>query len=783
MSRRPSQLAQPPLVLALVICCAAAALAGNGMQIGLPVGAIKNKSGLHLTIDGRGVDANGYRPVKIQVTPWPPKPLVADRQIRVVIKPHTYAGVSSPEVSQVIELPEGSITTTAVFSMPQTSMWHGIEVKTFEGGQLWEDLSNRHLAWSRTNYWDWSEARPTMLFIDSDVPPQPGRDAAINSYRTTGADPAPTHDLPDVRTLVWLFPDPNNTAGSPQAAGTTAPAINAPRATDVMLLSQINDLPRIEMLAPAELPEKWIDLSQYDVAAISLADLQSLAENEPARLAALRDWVSTGPLLVVYGVGNDFEQLTAAEKLLALPPLAPETNRPAGPDNWTLPDRKFKRADLLTPFSPDYGVNARRMSSLRGRKRVTVVRDKELDVESTAEKDDKASKSSGPPPFVFRRAGMGCVAAIASDQPFPGKNTDWIWLFNAVPDNHWKWFRREGFSLHRANDSYWECLIPGVGEAPVVSFLLLVSLFAVVIGPVNYVLLGRSRRLYLLLLTVPAGAAIVTLGLIAYALATDGLGVRLRTRSYVELDQRTGRAVGWARQSYYASITPSQGLKFPNDTTVFPIVAQPRPRGGNRASGTLVWDEGQNLRSGFLASRTATQFMLQRAAASEAKLMVREGQAPGQPPRVENKLDTNALYLLLRDRRGDYFAGKQLVSEAATALAAIEPAAAEKELEQLWKAVELKTPERFHAEFDRNNALTFLFVRNYGWNSGQDASAGQPLMESGLLETNLEEAFQPVKHPLAPGSYMAVVNSSVVVPAGVSRVSEEASLHVIRGRY
>ena len=40
-------------------------------------------------------------------------------------------------------------------------------------------------------------------------------------------------------------------------------------------------------------------------------------------------------------------------------------------------------------------------------------------------------------------------------------------------------------------------------------------------------------------------------------------------------------------------------------------------------------------------------------------------------------------------------------------------------------------------------------MRNYGWNSGQDASAGQPLMESGLLETNLDEAFNP-KAPASP---------------------------------
>jgi hypothetical protein len=256
----------------LVACLAAAALAGNGMQIGLPVGGMKNKSGLRLMIDGRGVDANGYRPVKIAVTTSPPKPLPADRQIRVVLKPNAYAGVNAPEVSQVIELPEGSITTSVTLSMPQTSMWHGMSIETYEGGQKWEDLSQRHMAWSRTNSWDWSEARPTMLFLDSDVPPQPGRDMAIGGYRTTGADPAPTHDLPDVRTLVWLFPDPNTATGAPPAPGIGGPAINAPRATDVMLLAQVNDLSRIEMLAPIELPERWIDISQYDIATISLAD-------------------------------------------------------------------------------------------------------------------------------------------------------------------------------------------------------------------------------------------------------------------------------------------------------------------------------------------------------------------------------------------------------------------------------------------------------------------------------------------------------------------------------
>src|SRR5262245_33973818 len=53
--------------------------AGTGSEASLPAIGIKNKSGLRLSISGRGIDGNGYRPIHIDVTPWPVKPLTADR--------------------------------------------------------------------------------------------------------------------------------------------------------------------------------------------------------------------------------------------------------------------------------------------------------------------------------------------------------------------------------------------------------------------------------------------------------------------------------------------------------------------------------------------------------------------------------------------------------------------------------------------------------------------------------------------------------------------------------
>ena len=157
-----------------------AAWAGSGPLFSLPQVGVKNKSGLIISLDGRGVEGNGYRPVRVEVTPWPPKPLTADRQIRIVIKPNSYNASSTPQVSQVIDLPEGSTQVEAILSVPQSALWYSMSIETYEGGEKLEDLSHPHMGWANVNYWDWTEDRPTMLFIDPQVP---ARSAARSGRR------------------------------------------------------------------------------------------------------------------------------------------------------------------------------------------------------------------------------------------------------------------------------------------------------------------------------------------------------------------------------------------------------------------------------------------------------------------------------------------------------------------------------------------------------------------------------------------------------------------------
>jgi hypothetical protein len=743
------------------------ASAAGGFHYALPLG-VKNPSGLIMRIDGHGVEANGYRPIVIEVTPRGNKPLPADRQLRVVLSLSRYGSDNTAKVSQIIELPEGSTSVKATVLVPQMVAWSALAVETFEGGEKHKDLSNENFRWPNTNGWQWTEARPALLFIDSRVPPRPERETIVQAFQTRGADPG-SHKLPDVRPILDIFPDLSAPAGvaytwrGGPAIATPKPPKAQPAApagaiTDVALLALIAGRSRTEMLPPAELPSRWIEMSQYDVAVVSLADLALMAKNQPAQLAALRAWVSTGPVLVVYGVGDKFGRLDEVEKLLELTPLEADEDL-LDLRGWTLPDPQLSIGRLRTPFDPGDGT-------------------------AIPEEDGgPRTIDKGPPhasPFVLRPAATGRVVAVAAEAPFSGNRADWSWAFNCVED-HWKWFRRTGFSLQRTNADYWKLLIPGVGEAPIISFLLLVSLFAVAIGPINYLFLGRARRLYLLLLTVPVGAALVTIGLFLFALFSDGLGMRMRLRSYTDLDQRSGRAAVWSRQSYYAGMAPSEGLVFPEDATVFPIVHEPAATASDRAT-LLLWDGNQQLRRGYLSSRTAAQYMLCRATTTKNNLLVTEAKATGSPPTIENRLATRIRYLLLRDSRGDYFAGQSIADQNRKELSGVDPAAAAAAMGKLADVVRPDVPHGYDPKFHDDNFFLRVGGRRSRFVAG-DGGAGDPTTDSSLLETNLKEALEPTNHPLVPGTYVAIVESSPVVTTGVRRGREESSLHIIRGHY
>lgn len=784
------------MALLVELALVASVLAGSGGVTTLPLPGVKMKNSLRIQVDSRWVDANGYRPVGIVVTPMPPGPAPADRQIRVEIRPYDYSGGAGQRVcSKIIEIPQGATTVSTTIPIPQDSMWYALGVDVYEGGYKLNDLSTSSIGLPRSNYWNWTESSPAVLVIDSKVPLRPLRDALISKFKGAGQDKNPTHLLPDIRNLMRIFPEN-------QFAGQMLSEAESKTSSDVLLLSQLDEITRADMLPPAELPTSWLELSAFDLTFITLADLKSLQQTQPERFQALRDWLATGTTLCVYDVGKDFARLAELERLLDLPPIPPGSTPlvklPPKPADESAPETTEgspKEATKTATKPPEPKSEHRGWTpadprafeeDLNGYDPTGLYQNQYRNGQAVMQANGTATAEAGSPtppvetPFVGRPVGLGYVIAIAGENPFPGTRMDWTWLLNSVPGDHWMWFKRHGMSLHRTNDDFWNCLVPGVGMAPVVSFVLLISLFAVFIGPVNYWILSRARRLYLLLLTVPIGAAVVTLALFGYAILTDGLGGRARVRSFTDIDQRTGRVASWSRQSYYSSIAPSRGMTFPDDAAVFRLIHQPTGRlGGQRNLGSsrLEWDDdGQHLRRGYLSSRTAAQFMVVRAGQTKARLQV----TPGKTPQVTNELGTAIEYVVLRDAAGNYFAGDALAQNGTANLVATPL----NDCRQQLRALVAKVAPGYPAGYDpsmHENLVTWM-MPNLGRFWTIDGSATAPATANSVLEMNLAR-LSSSQELLAPGTYLAIVDSPPDVPIGIPSIRQKASFHVIEGRY
>jgi hypothetical protein len=735
-------------------CCAA-----SGIEFKLPAGA-KHPSGLTMQVDARGIDANGYRPVRITVSAFPAnKPHKFDRQLRIVLHAGRVGSWRDRRVSQIIELPEGSTTTSTTILVPQQGIWTSLAIDTYEGGEKLFDLSQDSLNWATPNSWNWDDSKPAFLFLDYNVPPREEKLGLSHAFETTQLDASPSHVLPDVRTLMRLYPeDENQRPGTGRNRGSRSGPVGQ-KLSDIALLTVIGNSTRSVMSSPQELPKRWIQISQFDVATISLADLKRLHSTQTEQFAALHDWLSTGPLLMVYGAGDSFTNLAEIEKLFDLPQLEQPNNADSFHRGWTVPSPESFAAAQQAPLN-----------------------DSQQPADPSLEESAPiAAQPPRTPPFLYRRAGAGCLLAISAENPFPGRSLDWNWIFRAIPENHWKWSRRTGVSFTHGNGDYWKFLVPGVGRAPVKTFLVLVSVFAALIGPLNYFLLARARRLYLLLLTVPLGAVLVTVSLFGFALIADGISTRVRIRSYAELDQHTGRASVLSWQSYYAAVAPSSGLKIPDDTAIFPFLPDPNSSSSDRST-LLVWDEDQILRSGYLPSRSPTQFVAARATKTKSRLIVQQDQADTSAPAVENHLGAKIHHLLLRDQSGRYFSAQDITDKAKLELSPIELAAAQASLQTFASVVMPIEPEGYDATYQNDNILSVFGLRRWRY-SNSEVGTGE--MALSLLESNLAPITRPTPepHPLLPGSYFAILDRSPLVRIGVSPTTEQQSLHLLRARY
>ncbi len=294
-----------------------------------------------------------------------------------------------------------------------------------------------------------------------------------------------------------------------------------------------------EVVPRDSLPDSWIDYSGLDFVAISRADLAAL---RPSVRSAVLKWVHCGGNLIVHQAGKTSKDVETLERLLEL-----NENAAVGA-RWT-----------------------------------------------------QSGKGKTAWPFATRQLMLGLVCAFP-DQ-LPALPIAWSEFLNSVGVPRFSWMQRHGIAPDLGTEEFFNFMNPGIGGVPIYGFMVLITAFAVLIGPVNYFYLRRKRWLWLLLVTVPAMALVTSVLLVGYSVAAHGFSVRSRIRSLTVLDQKSHSAVSVARLALFAGVAPARGMQFSPETAVYPVF--PPMVEPERARGRLDREPIADIGLAFVANTNA----------------------------------------------------------------------------------------------------------------------------------------------------------------------------------
>lgn len=733
------------------------------------------RTGLALEIDTRWFDAGGYRPVLLRVSTATASS--ADRVIDVAISlaassVRGLTGEPGLVVNGQVVLPAGATEAEETLLCPGLNDWR--------------------FAW-----WD----------VRVDDQPDPRLSVPRGAASPIGANPQPV-------SLRKLNPRTPGIDPPSRARDGRVKVLSGPTLDDVVAPFQTN----------------WLAYSGSDVVALDLDELKTLAMSSPKELTTLRRWVLAGGTLWIERSGATNARFATIDELLNVgqwrfqateseqgeeissaevaPPaeeksdadqaavesvfarVAERKSNPAEPSPFAKPGAKRPKVDEKPSQGRSRTVNA--IESHPGWGHAL------LGGEDDAEDLAKQLKA-GDPGRVVRRllaktkdtrgwyaqrdVGFGSVLAFrrtALETPLA------LALGGArEATKQWSkrgWGLRHGFEPTEPSPAFGNLLIPGVGIAPVNEFQVLITLFVLGIGPLNYWLLWRRQQLQLLVLTTPLCALAVTLGLFAYAAVADGFDVKARVRSLTLLDQTTQEAATWSRVSHYVAMMPEELPSFPDDTAVYPIrpvwesaiAAAPATR-------QIDWrGEKQTLASGWIPSRTTVQHLTIRCRQTEAKVLVR--QEAGDDGEISNQLGAPIELLLVRNSEGDWGRATGIDEGAVARLDAVSRFEALKDVRLITIANQPEFP------VGAGKAVEQTLER---LGSGRDMRRIQRNLSMASLTDNLLNAQIGALSGLRggrgldipPRTYLAVTSLAVETPLGWDQVREIGSFHVIVGKW
>jgi hypothetical protein len=209
-----------------------------------------------------------------------------------------------------------------------------------------------------------------------------------------------------------------------------------------------------------------------------------------------------------------------------------------------------------------------------------------------------------------------------------------------------------------------EGITEGLHDVPRLGYVLISLLLAVIIGPVNFLVLRHRRRPAFFYLTAPLlGLGGMTM-LLGYTLLDEGVSLKRRHLAVLLHDPATGRGAAYEAHGTFGGILPPRNIEYPVETAVAPFYEMdPIPSHGAQRLVT-VWSPAQRLARGWTRSRDTSAFLTVTPERVRMGMTVRTDPSTGEVT-VDNGLTATAewVYARLEDEEG----GSSLMTTAEVA--------------------------------------------------------------------------------------------------------------------
>ena len=589
-----------------------------------------------LTTSMESFGGNGYHPFHFEFDPRG-KVFNRDHYVEVLVRPtRTYGSNLNFTYRQSIKLDEGSGTQTFVGYVPNYFPWDTLTVSLLEEGEPVESGSEHY-----------------GLSMNQQSLKQKVTVGVIVRDRKTAATAA-WDVVPDVRTLVTVLGD-----------GPITEQTGVKRLSDSKSRSNLNRVQPAWVQFRA-IPEKnsytnWIAYSQLDVILVAAPMLKRIRVNQEPQYSALRQWVAAGGNLWVYAADAEPDPLGESLAFGSVDP-ADLVKKPEVRQSMNL-----SGINDTSELTSEYWNGVQKMSQNVARN--SYRKRREIFDEMTGNKhpfiETDSVKAVGEK-LQIAELGLGTVILIDDTDPFPGSFQLWQSI-KQICEERLNWETRYGVDIPSGDDIYWAWLIPSVGEPPVKSFVMLNVLFAILIGPLCYFFFRRRQRLYLLYFAAPMLALLVSGSLFVYAIGSDGLTTKVRSRQLTWADPVSGVSVRQSRETYYSVMSRDEGLEQSQDTVMCPVHCTPLVhdyyhQSSNFRPGEVIIPDAETRRmtGNFLPPRDQVQYLTTQPIESKQTVSFQVTDGVGT---ITNMLDHPISQIVLRDKQGRYWQADNIAQD------------------------------------------------------------------------------------------------------------------------